>query len=206
MKFFSFLKEEIHPGPEEKVISAEDFSILVEANEIVDKAKQEAIDYKEKVIKECESLKEEAKKEGFDEGLEVLNQHILKLDKTIKNLNKEYEKKILSIALKAVKKIVSEELKSHPDVIVDIVKSALKPVTTHLKVKVLVNKQDLDILEKEKPQIKQILENAQVFTIEERDDIQPGGCIIETEKGIINAQLESQFRAIEAAFKAFGQK
>ena len=206
MKFFSFSKEEIHPAPEKKIIPAEDFSILIDANEILEKAKEEIVNLKEKTSKECETLKEEAKKEGFDEGLEVLNEHILKLDKTIKSLNEEYEKKVLPIALKAAKKILYAELKTNPEAIVNIVKGALKPISQHVKVKIFVNKQDLDILEKEKAKIKEILDQVQSFSIEERNDIEPGGCIIETEKGIINAQLENQFRAIEAAFQAFGQK
>jgi type III secretion protein L len=206
MKFFSLLKEEIHPAPEEKIIPAEDFSSLIEISEILEKAKHDSIITKEKTTKECEILKEEAKKEGFDEGLEVLNEHILKLDNTIKTLNESYEKKVLQIALKAAKKIVAAELKTHPEAIVNIVKGALKPVTQHLKVKIYVNKQDLDILEEKKPEIRKILDQVQTFSLEERNDIEPGGCIIETEKGIINAQLENQFRAIEAAFKTFMQK
>ncbi|NGX36468.1 MAG: Yop proteins translocation protein L, partial [Candidatus Anoxychlamydiales bacterium] len=193
MKFFSFLKEEIHPAPENKVIPAEDFSHLIEARDIVEKANLEAKALKETAIKDGESLKEEAKKEGFNEGLEKLNEHILKLDKTIKVLEAKYEKKILPIALKAAKKIVANELKTHPDVIVDIIRGALKPVSQHLKVKIFVNKQDLDILEKERERIKEILELTQIFSLEERNDIEPGGCIIETEKGIINAQLDNQF-------------
>lgn len=206
MKFFSFLKEEIHPQPGTKIIPKEDFSKLLEANEIVDKAIDDSKIYKETIQKECEILKEEAKKTGFDEGLEKLNEHILKLDKTIKDLSKKYEGKILPIALKAAKKIVSAELKTNPDAIVNIIKGALKPVSQHLKVKIFVNKQDLEILETQKPQIKEILQMVDTFSIDERSDIAPGGCIIETEKGIINAQLENQFRAIEAAFKAFGKK
>ncbi|HEU64093.1 MAG TPA: HrpE/YscL family type III secretion apparatus protein [Chlamydiae bacterium] len=208
MKFFSFLKEEIHPEPGEKIIPKEEFSKLIEANEIVEKAKGDVAIYKEKIKKECETLKEEAKKEGFDEGLKSLNEHILKLDKTAKELSKKYEEKILPIALKAAKKIVSEELKMNPEAIVNIIKGALKPVAQHVKVKIFVNKQDLEILEKEKEKekIKEILQITDTFTIEERNDIEPGGCIIETEKGIINAQLENQFRAIEAAFKAFSKK
>jgi len=206
MKFFSFLKEDIHPDPGEKIIPAEKFSKILEANEIVEKAKIDSDKYFDRVKKECVSLKEEAKKEGFDEGLEVLNEHILKLDSSIKNLSKEYEAKILSIALKAAKKIVAEELKMHPEAIVNIIKGALKPVTQHLKVKIFVNKQDLDILEREKPKIKEIMQQVKTFSLEERNDIEPGGCIIETEKGIINAQLDNQFRAIEAAFKTFEKK
>ena len=36
--------------------------------------------------------------------------------------------------------------------------------------------------------------------------MEPGGCLIETEAGIINAQLENQWRSLEAAFKAYTEK
>ena len=36
--------------------------------------------------------------------------------------------------------------------------------------------------------------------------IEPGGCIIETEAGIINAQLENQWRSLENAFESFMKK
>jgi len=203
MKFFSFLKEEIHPEPGNKIVPKDEFSKLIEANEIVKKAKEDAKIYIQKVKEECVGIKEEAKKEGFDEGLQSLNEHILKLDKTKNEIAKKYEEKMLALALKAAKKIVSEELKLNKKAIVNIIKNALKPVSQHARVKIFVNKQDLEALEKEKQKIKEILQVADTFTIEERNDIEPGGCIIETEKGIINAQLENQFRALEAAFKAF---
>ncbi|MBI3211529.1 MAG: HrpE/YscL family type III secretion apparatus protein, partial [Simkania negevensis] len=41
------------------------------------------------------------------------------------------------------------------------------------------------------------------FSLEDREDIAPGGCIIETEAGIINASLANQWQALEAAFAAF---
>lgn len=206
MKFFSFLKEEIHPAPESKVIPKEDFTLLIEASEIVEKAHLDAKQINENALNEGEVLKQEAKKEGFSQGLEKLNEHILKLDQTIKTLENKYEKKVLPIAIKVARKIITQELKTHPEVIVDIIKTALKPVSQHFKVKIFVNKQDLDILEKEKDKINEILQLAQTFSLEERDDIEPGGCIIETEKGIINAQLENQFRALEKAFSSLEQK
>lgn len=76
----------------------------------------------------------------------------------------------------------------------------------HHRVRIYVNKQDLDILETNKSKIKDVLEQVQSFSIEERPDIEPGGCIIETEAGIINAQLENQWRALESAFESFMKK
>ena len=102
-----------------------------------------------------------------------------------------------------IRKILGDELKLHPDRIVDIVIQSLKPVTQHHKIKIYANKEDIDILEKHKPQIKEIFEHIEVFSIQERDDIEKGGCVIETEAGIINAQLENQWKALEIAFEKF---
>jgi type III secretion protein L len=206
-KFFSLISgKEVSLSPGEKIVLAKDFSTLVKSSDILKEVKQEAIEYKKNVALECETLKEEGFKKGFDEGLEKLNVLILKLDSDIKKFEEELKKQILPIALKAAKKILGDELKLHPDRIVDIVLQALKPVTQHHKIKIYANKEDIEILEKKKTQIKKILEQAKIFSIEERDDIEKGGCIIETEAGIINAQLENQWKALEIAFEKFMKK
>ena len=206
-KFFSLLSgKEVSLSPGEKIVLAKDFSSLVKSSDILKAVKQEAIEYRKKVALECETLKEEGFKKGFDEGLEKLNVLIVKLDADIKKFEEELKKQILPIALKAAKKILGDELKLHPDRIVDIVLQALKPVTQHHKIKIYANKEEIEILEKKKPQIKKILEQSKIFSIEERDDIEKGGCIIETEAGIINAQLENQWKALEIAFEKFMKK
>ena len=73
-------------------------------------------------------------------------------------------------------------------------------------IKIYVNRKDYEFLEKKKKEIKKILDHVQTFTVEEREDVSSGGCIIETEAGIINASLENQWRALEAAFEAFMKK
>jgi len=207
MKFFSLIsKEEVHIAPGEKVVSAKDFSQLKKANEILKQVNQEAYEYKQACVKEAETLKQQSSKEGFQEGLDKFNATLMQLDKELKSLREEFNKKILPIALQAAKKILGDELKLHPDRIVDIVTQALKPVIAHHQIKIYANKADIDILEKNKSKIKNILQEVESFVIEEREDVEPGGCLIETEAGIINAQLENQWRSLEAAFKAYTEK
>ena len=62
------------------------------------------------------------------------------LDRELKEIREEVHKKILPLALKAARKIIGEELKLHPDRIVDIVMTALKPVTQHRKIVLYVNR------------------------------------------------------------------
>ena len=206
MKFFSLLKENVTLAPGEKIIPAKEFSSLKKAATILKIAQTEAIEYRKKTAKNCEIIKEHAYQGGFEHGLQKLNEKILLLDQEIKKFEDEMQKKILPIALKAAKKILGEELKLHPDRIVDIVIQAIKPVTKHFTIKIYVNKSDLPVLEKGQKKIKNILEQVKAFSLQARDDIEPGGCIIETEAGIINAQLENQWRALEIAFDKFLKK
>jgi type III secretion protein L len=101
---------------------------------------------------------------------------------------------------KAAKKIVGRELELSEDAIVDIVSSSLKAVAQHHKITIYVNKKELAILEANRPRLKNIFESLESLSLRERNDIAPGGCVIETEGGIINAQLDNQWRILEKAF------
>jgi type III secretion protein L len=204
MKFFSLLYEkEIHPSKEQKIIPAEEFSHLVTAQEILEKVKEEAQRYREENERMCAELQEKAKNEGFQEGLNSFNEHLVRFEQELKKIRHEAHRLILPLALKAAKKIVARQLELHPETIVDIVLQALAPVIQNHKIKIYVNKADRDILEANKSKIKAVLEQLESLIIQERPDVSLGGCIIETETGIINAGIENQWLALERAFDKY---
>ena len=206
-KYFTLLSgKEVRSSPDKKVIPSKEFSTLQSANDILLTVQTDAIDYKKGVAREAEKIKEAAFAEGFQEALISLNKHLLLLDQELKKLRADIQKKLLPLAISAARKIMGEELKLHPERIVDIVNNSLKPVTQHRKVIIYVNKADLEQLEASKSKIKNIFEHLENLSIQERSDIEPGGCMIETEAGIINAQLENQWRSLEIAFESFMKK
>jgi type III secretion protein L len=204
MKYFSLIYQgQVHPASEEKVIPSEEFSTLVQASEILEKARQDAETHHEKALQKAKELKAKAKQEGFQEGLEKFNDQMLYFERALRTVRLELQKQIIPLALKAAKKIVGAQLELNPETIVEIVLQCLAPVLQNHRFTIYVNKADKEILEANKPKIKNILEQIQVLTIQERSDIAPGGCIIETESGIINATLDNQWRALEAAFEKY---
>ncbi len=204
MRFFSLIYQgEIHPSDDQKVIPAEEFSTLLQAYEILEKARDDAKTFRKELEDEAASLKEKATQDGWQKGLEQFNEKLVWFDRELKALRIELQSQVLPIALKAARKIVAAELKTHPEVIVDIVIKALTPVLQSHQITILVNKADREILEEAKPHLKSILEQVDSFAILDRADISPGGCIIETEGGIINATIENQWRALEAAFDRY---
>lgn len=206
MNLFTMIEqEEIHLAPETKILPAEEFSKLVDATQIVAKTKEEERAYRIAVAKECEGLKELAETAGFEEGLKKWSEQLEYLESEIKKVRQEVENAIVPLALTAVKKILGRELETKPETIVDIVSTALKTVLHHRRVTVYANQLDVEQLEAQKPRLKALFEHLESLSIIPRGDVAQGGCVIETEAGIINAKLEHQFQALETAFRNFFQ-
>lgn len=204
MKFFSLLFQgDVHLATEKKIIPREEYATLVSAQEIVEKAKEDAITQAQEAEKRCQEAEEIARKKGFDAGLSEFYEHILGFEQELKRLHQEMQKHVLPLALKAAKKIVAGQLDLNPETIVNIVMRVLAPLTQSHKVVIYVNRADKEVLEAHRPQLKAMLDQVEVLTIQERDDLSPGSSIIETEKGIINVRLEDQWRALEEAFHKY---
>lgn len=202
-KFFSLIHgDSIHIAPKKKVIPADELATLQTAAEVLDKVKEDALQYKKSVVAEAEIIKEQAEKQGFETGFKRWTEQIARLEEEVAKVRKDLEKQVIPVALKAAQKIVNKELELSPDTIVEIVAGNLKSVAQHKQVTIYVNKKDIESLEAQRPRLKQVFEHLQVLSIRERADISPGGCVIETEGGIINAQIESRWKILETAFEA----
>ncbi len=205
-KFFSLIYgESIHIAPEKKVIPSKELSTLMDAKEIVGHVQKDADQYRKEVVTECETQKEQARRDGFEEGNAEWAAHIIELENEIKKVRSELEKVIIPIAVKAAKKIMGRELEVSETTVVDIVANSLKAVSQHKKITIWVNRKDIDILEKHREKLAKKFETLESLSIREREDITQGGCIIETEAGIINAQLENQWMILENAFQQLMQ-
>jgi type III secretion protein L len=206
-KFFSLIHNgTIKLAPKKKIIPRNEIEAMLEGHEVLEKVNKDAEDYKLQIAKECETLKEQARKEGFQEGFKEWAAQTALLEQEIIKVRGELEKFLVPVALKAAKKIVGREMELSDDAIVDIVSNTLKSVSQHKKITIYVNKKDLDALERNRSRLKDIFESLEVLSLRERNDIAPGGCIVETEGGIINAQLENQWRILENALEMLIKK
>jgi len=202
-KYFTLISgSDVVQAPNAKVIPAHEFASLLSGDELIKKIKEDADAYRKQVIAECEILKEDAIRAGFEHGYNSWIEHITHLEEEIKIVRNELQKLVMPIALSAAKKIVAGELKTAPEQILNMVKSTLKSVAQHKKIVIYVSKQDFDALDKNKNEIKTLFEQLESLSIRERDDIEPGGFTIESEYGIINAQIKDRWRTLEAAFEA----
>ncbi|MBI5274147.1 MAG: HrpE/YscL family type III secretion apparatus protein [Chlamydiales bacterium] len=207
MKLFSLIKSgTIHFSKKTKIIPQKEYSTLLKAQDIVKQAEEDALQLLNETKEECDLLRKKAKETGLQNGLDQFNQQLLFMSQQIKQLRLELQQQVLPLALKTAKKIVGEELSINPETIVNIVQQVIRPITQCHNVKIFVHKGDMGLLENKKNDLKNLFERLETFSIEERSDIDAGSCIIETEVGIINATLDNQWRALEAAFESFAKK
>lgn len=200
-ELFTKIDSDIHIQPGSKVIPAKAFTSLMSADELIEEAKKEAEAFRKKVEQESADLKEREAKRGFEEGLNKWTRQIAELEAEQRSLREKMQKQIVELVLECGKKILGRELKTSPEAIVDIVSQALRPVATHRHVTIFVAKGDVDLLEKNKKQLHDELDQTESLAIATRSDIEPGGCVIETESGIINAQLDVLWESLEIALK-----
>lgn len=201
-KFFSMIDgRSVAIAPGTKRLSADAFSTLLSCTELLSAAKKDAEEYRKQVTAECEELKAHAESEGFQAGFDQWTQTVSYLEGEIAKVQKELQKVVMPVAIKAAKKIVAAELKVNPEVVLDIVASTLKSIAQHKRIVLYVSKKDFDLLERSKSKLKPIFEELESLSIRDRDDIEPGGCVIETEVGIVNARLEDRWRTLEAALE-----
>lgn len=205
-KFFSLIDgRALTIAPNTTILPQEAFSALLSAQEIIEKVQEEAQQYKVNIIRECEDLKAQAEKEGFQVGYDQWVEMVQKLESEIIKVREELQKTVMPVALKAAKKIISTELTTNPKVVLDIVMNTIKTVAQHKRIVLYVSRQDFELIESNKNNIKNIFEELESLSIRERDDIEPGGCVIETEGGIINARLKDRWATLEIAFQALSQ-
>jgi flagellar assembly protein FliH len=180
----------------------------VASEEDVQKARNKAEEIAQKILNEAKSkaegIKEEAQEAGKQEGrqeaaatiekaMETLNQAVIERKKIIK----DSEGEILRLALKITEQIIRSEVSLHRDVCLNIVSEAIARVSDREQIIVKVNREDAEYLKRYKDRLAGMLDGVKSFSIIEDANIEPGGCVIETNLGFIDARIATKLKSIE---------
>lgn len=185
-----------------KVISKSKMEQLVSMQDVLKKVQEDANRFKLQMMKEIEIEREQARKKGFEEGLKSWAKHLAALEDATKKVQNDIQKLVVPVALKAARKIVGRETSLAPETTVEIVANTLRAVSQDRQITVYVHPTSLDLFEKNKATLKSVFDRLETLSIQPRDDIPPGGCIIETETGIINAEIEEQWVHLQKAMES----
>ncbi len=176
--------------------------------EKISQVKSEAERIIDQAMSEADAVREEAREAGRQEGraeassrieeaMETLNQAV----KERKTIIKDSEQEILRLAIKVAEQIIRSEVSLHRDVCLNIVAEAISRVSDREQIIVKVNREDAEYLKRYKDRLAGMLDGVKSFSILEDSGIEPGGCVIETNLGFIDAKISTKLKSIEEALK-----
>ncbi len=183
-----------------------------EAEKIIQEAERKANEVEENTKKKADALFEGIKKkavevgreEGFKKGEEeakrlISRLHVI-LDSAIderKRIIQSTEKQLIDLVLLITKKVVKVISEKERAIVIMNVREALKKVVSETEITIRVNTRDLDLTTKQKDKFISSIESLEQVTVEEDSRVDPGGCIIETSFGDIDARIQRQLQIIE---------
>jgi len=182
-----------------KKIDKEVFSAHQEAKRILHQAQLQAEQIKEEALKEKEKVIKEGYEKGYQEGLAQTTEIILMAKRQREKLLSNLEPQLVKLSVKIAEKIIAGEIKLDEWRVIDIVSQALQPIKDQQKITIFVNPEDIKMLEIKKAHILSLLTQAKDIEIKADKDIAIGGCIVESEAGKVDAQLQTQLKTIEKA-------
>ncbi len=187
-----------------------------EAKTILDNARSSADAIILEAYDQAEEIRAKAKEEGYQEGIEACErkcqdkldeevQELLLIRKQLEHKKRELyidaENDIIFLVLDSVKKILGQYVEKDEEYIEELVKTAMIKVTKSREIVLRVSTEDVEKAERIRTRL--ILGCDRVDDIEIKRDISlsEGQCIIETERGSIDASIEGQVRKLTETFQ-----
>lgn len=190
---------------EKAVIRKDVFKASQEAQKIVDEARLEAQKIKEhaksllaKVEQESERSKSQGREEGREEGLGEVSELLLKAHDEKDKMFEGLEKSIVNLVYDISEKIIGKELREREGAILDLIRQALRAAMGQ-HIVIMVSPADYENVRQGQAALMQVLDASRTIQIRHDESVKPGGCVIETEVGTIDARLETQLAAIRKA-------
>ncbi len=144
----------------------------------------------------------DSERKNLKSVLDTLSQVVRDLDEIRNEIYRYSEKEVVSLAMGIATKIVRNEVTINKNVILNVLKQALKQLVDYDKIKIRVNPSDLQFIKTQNHQFSHLVDNMESIVFEEDKAILTGGCLIETNSGDIDARIEKQLEAVEEAFKS----
>lgn len=170
-----------------------------EGMEVVPPADREA-EEKKRLL----ALEEEARKQGYEAGLEQARVALDKERKRLRQLSESFSAaldsldfrladQVLNLALDVSRQVVAGELAARPERILDVVKLALKQMAESTReARLLLNPDDALIV---RPILNEMLDKSRLRIVEDARIVR-GGCLIETLQGDLDATLQARWRQV----------
>lgn len=146
-------------------------------------------------------------KDGFkaaaDQRLQEINKAIDDFQTLVSSIQKiksdlvhQNEAHIVSAIFHISRKIAYAHIEENPDLVLPVIKQTVEIAQSDEEVTVLVSPEQIDFIENLKNLSNRDFDFLKNIRLEPSESIAPGGCIVETNYGVIDAQIETRINKI----------
>ena len=185
--------------PSVSKITKEAHEASLEGKDILAKAQAQAAQLLDDAQREKEKVLAESTERGYAAGLDRWNDALADAWKQREEFLARHEAELVKLAVAIAKKIIGHSVVMNPDIVLQTAKEALRSVRSERRVTIKVNPADEAALREQAASLKMLGPEIGELAIIGNPAIEAGGCIVESDLGMIDAQIGTQLASIENA-------
>ena len=159
---------------------------------------------------EAAQIKQSAYQEGYNAGLQQAQSDMENFRNVLsafmgaeERVFDEVAPNILAIALEIAQKIIKTEVKSDPQIVLDTVIDVLKTLPKNEpKIILRINPIQVQYMKDTLPEQIRLLGMETKLSILSDESIMEGGCIVQTNNGLVDASIEAQLEIVQNALRS----
>ena len=178
-----------------------------QAQEIIQKARLEADSLLEKAKAEAEELKISAQHQGYQDGINQAEQQAEAIRRQAREVLAQAEQaradtidaledEITALAVEIAEKVLTAQLTINPETVMQVAAEAVQMVRDRERITIYVNPADQPIYTAKKAELEEILSQRAVLTIIADETIKPGGCLVDTDEGLVDATVDARWQEV----------
>lgn len=179
------------------LIEGEVYDASQVARDLVQKAEQQASEIVAKAMQERDRISAEAKEQGYHEGLASATEWVIKAKEAYQRTMESGKGDLKLLAVKIAEKIIGQALEMDPELISEIVTQAIRTLRQQKNVTLRCNEDDYEVLKKHEKGFLEHLGQGGTITLVADPKIRRGGCLVESEIGIVDARLDVQLKTLQ---------
>lgn len=153
-----------------------------------------------------------ARERGLAEGMRVAEEayqaKLARLEALIEQVRAErseffarIEPEVVRLAVAIAEKVIQQELETRPEVVVEMVRAAMARLRDREVLRISLNPRDLERVREAKDDLVGAVDGVKKIDVIEDRRVDPGGCVIESPNGTLDARVRTQIEEIERALE-----
>lgn len=178
-----------------------------EKNKAKDKGKVSEEESAQEAAVDVEALRTEAYAQGLadgqkkmrlelDKALQAFSQAAKELDGMRNNFIHRQSDDLIHLSIGVAEQVIAAELSLKPDVIVSVVSKAMESAFEADEYRIRVNPEDVSVVQENRPLLLANVNGLRQIYVQSDENITRGGCVVESNKGQVDARLESKLDEI----------